>query len=98
MSASPRAAASIACTSSSGPASFSRNPRAPALSAPWTYSSRSKVVMTTTAMRLVDVGSGELAGGFDAVELGHADVEQAHVGSQPAGQRHRFARRWRPRR
>jgi hypothetical protein len=50
MSASPSAAAWIACSSSAGPASLSRNPRAPALSAPWTYSSRSKVVITTTAI------------------------------------------------
>ena len=49
ISASPLAAAWIAWASSSGPASLSRKPRAPALSAPWTYSSRSNVVMTTTA-------------------------------------------------
>ena len=30
--------------------------------------------------RVDDVGSGELAGGLDAVHPGHADVEQAHVG------------------
>ena len=50
MSASPLAAAWIAWVRSSGPASLSRKPRAPALSAPWTYSSRSKVVITTTAI------------------------------------------------
>ena len=49
ISASPSAAAWIAWTSSSGPASLSRKPRAPALRAPCTYSSRSKVVMTTIA-------------------------------------------------
>ena len=49
MSESPRVAARIASPSSSGPASFSRKPVAPANSAPCTYSSRSKVVITTTA-------------------------------------------------
>ena len=50
ISASPFAAARTACTSSSGPASLSRKSRAPALSAPCTYSSRSNVVITTTAI------------------------------------------------
>ena len=40
--------------------------------------------------RVVDVGAGELAGGLDPVHLGHADVEQADVGAQRAGKRHRF--------
>ena len=50
ISESPRVAARIASPSSSGPASLSRKPVAPARNAPWTYSSRSKVVMTTTAI------------------------------------------------
>jgi hypothetical protein len=29
--------------------------------------------------RVVDAGPGELAGGLDAVHVGHPDVEQAHV-------------------
>jgi hypothetical protein len=61
MSASPLAAERTAWASSSGPASFSRNPRAPALSAPWTYSSRSKVVMTTMASG--SATSGPASGG-----------------------------------
>jgi hypothetical protein len=36
-------------------------------------------------------GAGELAGGLYPVDLGHADVEQAHIRPQPAGQRHRFS-------
>jgi len=40
--------------------------------------------------RVLDAGAGELAGGFDPVDLGHADVEQAHVWAQCAGQRHCF--------
>ena len=36
--------------------------------------------------RLLDIGAGELPGGLDAVDLGHADVEQADVGSQLAGE------------
>lgn len=50
--ASPRAAAWTAVTSCCGSVSLRRNPTAPFSSAPNTYSSRSKVVMTTT-------GSGE---------------------------------------
>ena len=41
--------------------------------------------------RVVDVGSGELSGGLDAVHVGHADVEQADVGAEFAGEGHRFA-------
>ena len=40
---------------------------------------------------VIDVGSGELSGGLDAVDIGHADVEQAYVGTQFAGQGNRFA-------
>ncbi len=47
--ASPSAAAWMAWTSRAGPASLSRNPRAPARRAPLMYSSVSKVVITTTA-------------------------------------------------
>ncbi len=56
MSESPRVAARIASPSIAGPASFSRNPVAPAWSAPCTYSSRSKVVITTTAIGSSTVG------------------------------------------
>ena len=56
MSESPRVAARIASPSISGPASFSRNPVAPACRAPCTYSSRSKVVITTTAIGSSTVG------------------------------------------
>jgi len=31
--------------------------------------------------RVVDVGTGELPRGLDAVHVRHADVQQAHVGS-----------------
>jgi len=41
--------------------------------------------------RILDLRPGELAGGFDAVDVGHADVEQAHVRPEPAGERHRRA-------
>ena len=37
--------------------------------------------------RVVDAGAGELPGGLDPVEVGHADVEQAYIGSQLAGER-----------
>ena len=56
MSESPRVAARIASPSISGPASLNRNPVAPAWSAPCTYSSRSKVVITTTAIGSSTVG------------------------------------------
>ena len=88
ISASPLAAAWTAWTSRSGPASLSRKPRAPAFSAPWTYSSRSKVVITTIASGFSIVGPRELPRGRDAVQFRHPDVEQADVGSQPAGERH----------
>jgi hypothetical protein len=48
ISASPAAAARTASASRAGPASLSRNPAAPARSAPYTYSSWSKVVTMTT--------------------------------------------------
>lgn len=41
--------------------------------------------------RVVDVGAGELTRGFDAADLGHADVEQADVGTQLAGEGDRLA-------
>ena len=41
--------------------------------------------------RIGDVGAGELPRGLDAVDLGHADVEQAHVGPQSSCQRDRLA-------
>lgn len=56
MRASPPAAARTAWASSSGPASLSRNPRAPAASTACTCSSRSNVVMTTTANGSVTPG------------------------------------------
>ncbi|CAM5292462.1 hypothetical protein SGRI78S_00364 [Streptomyces griseus subsp. griseus] len=46
--ASPAATTLIACTSSAAGASFSRKPLAPARNASTTYSSRSKVVSTST--------------------------------------------------
>src|SRR4029453_15665437 len=62
ISASPSAAAWMAWVSRAGPASLSRNPRAPALSAPWPYSSRSKVVMTTIGRGSVTAGPGRGVG------------------------------------
>ncbi len=41
--------------------------------------------------RVVDVGSGEEPRRLDAVEFGHADVEQADVRSQVTGPFHGFA-------
>ena len=41
--------------------------------------------------RVVDIGSGELSGGLDAIHVGHADVEQADIGSELASEGHRFA-------
>src|SRR5687767_9402276 len=40
---------------------------------------------------MVDVRAGELSSGFDAVEFRHANVEQAHVWSELARERHCFA-------
>ncbi len=37
--------------------------------------------------RVVDAGAGELPGGLDPVEVGHADVEQAHDRRQLTGER-----------
>src|SRR4029450_13026447 len=117
--ASPLAAAWTAWVSSSGPASLRRNPRAPALSAPWTYSARSNVAMTTTGggsaaaaetsagprlegavdvlveverrddhhgERILDGRPSQRTCRLEPVELGHADVEQADIGSQLAGE------------
>ena len=42
--------------------------------------------MTTTARGSATPGPARRAGGLDAVEAGHADVEQAHVGAQPPGE------------
>nr|BFE69108.1 hypothetical protein GCM10020092_024090 [Actinoplanes digitatis] len=36
--------------------------------------------------RVRHLGSGQRAGGLDAVEAGHPDVEEAHVGAQVPGQ------------
>ena len=44
--------------------------------------------MTTTASGSATSGPASCARRLDAVELGHPDVEQAHVGPQLAGQRH----------
>jgi hypothetical protein len=40
--------------------------------------------------RIFDSRPGQRAGGLEPVELGHPDVEQAHVGPQHPGQRHRL--------
>ena len=83
--ASPRAAASTASTSNVGPASLSRKPLAPLASAV------SEVVVVVEGGDdddgdgLGDPGAGEQPGGLQAIELGHADVEQAHVGAQALG-------------
>ena len=91
ISASPAAAACTAWTSSSGPASLSRNPRAPALQ-------RAVHVLVEVERRdhddrerVGDVRSGQPSRGLDAVHLGHPDVEQAHVGAQLARPGHRLA-------
>ena len=85
--ASPCAAAWMACVSRAGPASLSRNPWAPALSAPWTYFVEVEGRDHDDREGIVDVWAGELPGGFDPVQVGHADVEQAHVGPQLTGER-----------
>ena len=41
--------------------------------------------------RLVDVPTGQHAGDFETVEPGHADVDEAHVRPEPAGQFDRFS-------
>ena len=41
--------------------------------------------------RVGDLGPGQEAGGGEPVQLGHADVEQAHVRAQPLGELHRLA-------
>ena len=85
-SASPDAAARTASASSAGPASLSRNPLAP-------LRDRDAHVLVEVERgdhhhrdRVGDTGPAEQAGRLEAVELGHADVEQAHVGAQPLGQ------------
>ena len=42
--------------------------------------------MTTTASGSATPGPASAPGGLDAVQAGHADVEQAHVRAQPPGQ------------
>jgi hypothetical protein len=64
---------SISC---SGATSLSRNPLAPACSAPYTYSSRSKVVRITDSGRS---GRGELPRSLDPVGTRHPDVHQHHL-------------------
>ena len=86
ISASPSAAARIAWTSSSGPASLSRNPRAPAFECAVDVLVEVERRDDHDRQRVRHVGSGELAGGFDPVEVGHPDVEQTHVRAQLAGQ------------
>jgi len=40
---------------------------------------------------ICDVGSGEKSGGFHAVQVRHPDIEQTHVGAQPASEGHSLA-------
>jgi len=41
--------------------------------------------------RVLDIGTGELSGGLDAIDVGHAYVEQADVRAKSAGQGHCLA-------
>src|SRR5664279_2703765 len=92
MSASPCTAAWMAWINWSGAAPLRRKPRAPALRAPWMYSSVSNVVIDHhDGDRIVDPWSGEQTSGFYAVEVRHPNVEQAHVGSQFASECDGFA-------
>ncbi len=43
----------------------------------------------TIGIGSVDVRSSEHRGGLDPVHLGHADVEEAHVGAEPLGEIYR---------
>ena len=71
-------------------ASLSRKPLAPARSASYTYSSRSKVVSTSTLVapargrRPCPVAEDQ-AGGLQPVEHRHPDVHQDHVGPERGG-------------
>ena len=77
--ASPACTARMACSSSGGAASLSRNAAAPALIAAKAYSSRSKVVSTIT--RGASSRAGEQPGRLDAVEPRHPHVHQHDVGA-----------------
>ena len=77
--ASPRCTVRIASSRSSGRASLSRKPLAPARSAAKAYSSRSKVVSTTTRAP-ADRGGHEPPGRLHPVQSRHPNVHQHHVG------------------
>ena len=47
--------------------------------------------MTTTAIGLGDAGPGQQAGGLDAVQPRHADVEQADIRAERSGHLHRLS-------
>ncbi len=71
--------------------SLSRNPRAPALSAPWDVLVEVEGGDDHDRQGVGDVGTGESSGGLDAVHQRHPDVEQADVGTQPERQAHGLA-------
>ena len=80
-SALPAAAARTAAIRSARGESLSRKPLAPARSASYTYSSRSKVVSMTTLGGVRSArAAGEPPGGLEPVHARHADVHQHHVG------------------
>ena len=78
---SPAATTRIAAASSSAGASLSRKPEAPARSASKTYSSRSKVVSTSTRVGTRASTSCRVAAMPSSTR--HPDVHQRHVGPQP---------------
>ena len=85
MSASPLAAAWTAWASSAGPASLSRKPAGAGPQRGVDVLVEVEGGDDDDGERVGDARPGEEAGGLDAVEHRHADVEQAHVGAQRAG-------------
>ena len=78
--ASPERTRRTAATSCSGETSFSRKPLAPAVSAAYTYWSRSNVVRMMIRQPRAGLGGEDAAGGFQAVHLRHPDIHQHDVG------------------
>src|SRR6185437_16304839 len=84
-SASPAVTTRMPAMMSAGGASLSRNPLAPAESAPTTYSSRSNVVSTITLGPAADPAPQMRRGSLHAVHPRHADVHEDDVGAEPRG-------------
>src|SRR5664279_1568322 len=90
MSASPCTAAWMAWINWSGAAPLRRKPRAPAEGSVDVFVGVERGDHHD-GDRIVDPWSGEQTSGFDAVEVRHPNVEQAHVGSQFVGECDGFA-------